>query len=124
MTHKKQKTFSVTSFDFKNFSSYVQKQFDVMLHSYQAFIRVYLNDIMIFFRIFEKHCEHLSQIFELFKQKKIMLAFKKNFIDFSSITLLNQKINSLKMLIIDDKIKVILFLSFSLILKKLDYFLD
>ena len=97
MTHKKQKTFSVTSFDFKNFSSYVQKQFDVMLHSYQAFIRVYLNDIMIFFRIFEKHCEHLSQIFELFKQKKIMLAFKKNFINFSSITLLNQKFNSLKM---------------------------
>ena len=67
MTHKKQKIFSVTLFDFKNFSPYVQKQFDVMLHLYQAFVHVYLNDIMIFFQIFEKHCEHLSQIFKVFK---------------------------------------------------------
>ena len=77
---------------------------------------------MIFFQTFEKHCEHLNQIFKLFKLKRIMLAFKKSFIGFFSITLLNQKIDSLKMLIIDDKIKIILFLFFSLILKKLDYF--
>ena len=79
---------------------------------------------MIFFQIFEKHCEHLNQIFELFKQKKVMLAFKKNFINFFSITLLGQKIDSLGMSIIDDKIKAILFLLFSLIFKKLDYFFD
>ena len=121
VTHK-QKTFNVMFFDFKNSSSYVQKQFDIMLHPYQAFVHVYLNNIVIFFRIFGKHCEHLSQIFKLFKQKKIMFAFKKSFISFSSITLLDQKIDSLEMSTADDKIKAMLFLSFLLIFKKLDYF--
>ena len=51
-----------------------------------------------------------------------MFVFKKSFIGFFSITLLNQKVDLLKMSIIDNKIKTILFLFFLLILKEFDYF--
>ena len=110
--HKNQKIFIVMSFDFKKFFFYVQRQNDIMFKSFHSFCRVYMNDIVIFSKIFEKHFEHLIQIFQFFNNKNIMVFSKKSFLTFLNIILFDQWINNLKMFITTKKIKTILELSF------------
>ena len=124
ISHKDQKTFNVVSFDFKNFFSYVQRQSDIMFKPFRSFCRMYMNDIVVFSKIFEKHFKHLAQIFQFFNNKNIMVFSKKSFLAFSSIILFGQRVNNLRMFTTAKKIKTILNLSFPIILKKLNYFLE
>ena len=50
VSHREQKTFKVIVMSYKNFSVYVQRQIDRILKSFK-FVRVYVNDIVIFFKI-------------------------------------------------------------------------
>ena len=63
ISHRDQKQFNVTLMNFKNSSSYVQRQIDQMLRSYREFSRVYMNDIIMFSKILKKHIVHFKQIF-------------------------------------------------------------
>ena len=70
------------------------------------------------------HVQHLSQIFDLFTDKRVNLASIKSFLGYPSITLLGQRVDSLKLSISDEKIAVIASLQFSSSLKDLEYFLS
>jgi len=114
---------------FKNSSLYVQRQIDNLLRSYRDYVRVYMNNIMIFSKILEKHEKHLHAMFELFDSKEIILSSKKSYLGYLIITLLNQKINAFELIAIANKIVVIKKLNFSynlidlkLNLELIDYF--
>ena len=109
---------------YKNSSSYVQRQIDVMLQSFKDFIKIYVDDIIIYFHILFEHVEHLIKMFDLFCIKRVNLASIKFFLNYSSIILLNQWVNSFDMLITIDKVAAITLLRFSINLKNLDHFLD
>ena len=64
--YKKQKQFNVTLMSFKNSSSYMQRQTNQILRFYQKNLKVYMNDIIIFFKILDEYVKHLRQIFRLF----------------------------------------------------------
>ena len=94
-----------------------------MFKPFRSFCRVYMNDIVVFSKTFEKHFEHLIQIFQFFNNKNIMVFLKKSFLTFSNIILFDQWINNLEMFTTAKKIKAILNLLFPVILKELNYFL-
>ena len=94
-----------------------------MLRLYKKFSKIYINDIIIFFKILDEYMKHLRQIFRLFQQKHVNLIFIKSFLNYLLIILLSQRINSLNLLISKKKI-VITFLQFSILLRDLKYFLN
>jgi hypothetical protein len=55
ISHREQEQFNVCVMSFKNFSSYVQRQTNLMLKDLREFVRAYMNDIIIFFKILDEH---------------------------------------------------------------------
>ena len=110
--------------NFKKSSSYVQRQTNQILRFYRQFSRVFMNDIVIFSHILKKHFRHLHQIFDFFQNKRVNLTSIKSFLNYFSIILLRQRVNSLDLFISKKKIVVIIFLQFSKSLKNLNYFLS
>ena len=108
---------------YKNNSSYVQKQTNVILRFYKYFVKIYIDDIIIFNRTLKKHLKHLRIIFELFRNKKVNLFLIKSFFDYSFITLLKQWVDSFEMSISTKKIVAIISLRFSHILRDFEIFL-
>ena len=48
--------------NFKNSSTYIQKQIDKLLHLHRKYVKVYVDDIIIFF----KTKKNIKLIYELF----------------------------------------------------------
>ena len=124
ISHRDQKQSNVTLMNFKNSSSYVQRQTDQMLRSYREFFRVYMNDIIVFSKILKKYIAHFKQIFQLFVSKRVNLAFNKSFLNYSFIMLFEQRVDNLDLSISAEKIAIIIFLRFSQSLKNLKHFFD
>ncbi len=61
---------------------------DLILRSYKDYARYYVDDIVIFFKIFEQYIEYLDTIFELFDALGITLKNVKIYLDYPSIILL------------------------------------
>ena len=110
--HKDQNTFNVVVMSYQIFSIYVQWQIDKMLKIFRNFARVYVNDIVVFSKFYDKHLFYLQSVFELFLKNKIFINLTKVFIDFSSVKLLNQNVNFLKLFISEKKIKAVFKLIF------------
>ena len=108
---------------YKNSFSYVQRQTNKMLRQYKKFVKIYINDIIVYSRTLSKHLIHLRKIFELFRRKRVNLIFKSFFLSYFFVVLLDQKIDSLDMTIIEKKIATITLLRFSTNLKNLKTFL-
>ena len=83
-----------------------------------------MNDIVVFFRIKKKHEKHLRVVFSMLKKNNISIKLIKTFIDYLSISLLNQKINSLNLTIVIEKLKIIVKLRFSINLRQLESYLN
>ena len=110
--------------NYKNSSSYVQKQTNKLLRSCKNIVKIYVNDIITYSRTLKKHLAHLRQLFDLFRLKRVNFVFTKSFFEYSSIMLFDQRVNFLNMIIVKKKIAVIIFLLFSINLKNLNIFLD
>ena len=123
ISHCDQEQFNVALMGFKSSSLYVQRQTDQMFRFYKQFFRAFIDDIVVFSHTLKKHIRHLSQIFGLFTKKRVNLTSIKLFLSYSSITLLNQRVDSLKLFIFDEKLTVIVSLQFSNFLKDFEYFL-
>ena len=97
---------------FKNSSLYVQRQIDEIFRLHRDFVKVYVDDIIIFNKTFEKHLNHLHIIFELLDSKDIILSSKKSFLNYFIIIFLNQKIDAFDLIATKNKINVIFRLNF------------
>ena len=61
---------------FKNVFSYVQRQIDIILRFYKAFVKVYVNNIIIFNKSFKEHIQHFHIVFDLLNKKNVILSLK------------------------------------------------
>ena len=98
---------------YRNFSASVQIQIDKILRNHRSFVRIYINDIVIFFKILKKHVMHLKQIFEILNQNSISINSSKIFLKISFINLLNQHVTLLRLLTDKQKLHAIFNLIFS-----------
>ena len=119
-----QKLFNVAMMKYKNSSNYVQKQIDRFFRVYQKFVKIYIDDIIIFSRILEKHVIYLRQIFEKFVQFNIFIKFIKTFIDYLFVQLLDQKMNFFNLSINEKKLKTISKFQFFRIFRQLKTYLN
>ena len=110
--------------NYQESSLYVQRQTDKLLRSYKKFVRIYVNDIIVYSRTLKEHLNHLIIIFQLFRNKRVSLISIKFYLNYSSVILLNQRINSLNMFIFAKKVIAIILLRFSYILRDFEIFLN
>ena len=66
----------------------------------------------------------MNQIFDLFQRMNIALKISKIFLNYFTISLLNQRVDNLSMIIIVDKLKIIFNLVFSQTFKQLKTYLS
>ena len=124
VSHREQKQFNVTIMSFKNFSSYVQRKIDAIFRNFRDFVRIYVDDIIVFFNIFEKHMIHLHSMFQRLNFYDINLSFKKFFLNYFTIALLEQKVDVFDLITTTNKLKTIIKLNFSYTLKNLKIYLS
>jgi hypothetical protein len=62
---------------------------DSVLRPYRIYAQYYIDDIMIFSKIFKNHIEHLDKIFDLFDTLSIILKKPKIYLGYLLIILLD-----------------------------------
>ena len=114
----------MTITNFKNSSTYVQRKINIILRIYLAFVKIYINNIIIFNKTLEKHLIHLYKVFNLLKLYDIRLSSKKSYLKYFIVVLLNQRINVFELTIVVDKLIAIVNFQFFYILKNLKIYLN
>ena len=97
---------------------------DLIFRFYKLFARCYIDDIIIFFKIFENYVQHFNTVFELFDRLKITIKKIKTFLNYPFIILLKQRINEFDIITLKKRIAAIRNLAFSEILKDLETYLE
>ena len=67
ISYKNNEQFNVIIMNFRNNFAYVQRQIDIILRQYRVFVRVYIDDIVVFNKTLKKHLKHLTKMFKLFR---------------------------------------------------------
>ena len=98
--------------NYKNFSTYVQRQINRILRFHREYVYAYINDIIIFFKTLKNHVKHFYQTFNTLNSNNIFLQSMKVFIDYSIVQLLNQKVNFFDLTTIENKFRIIALLKF------------
>ena len=106
MSHRDQEFFNVIVMKYKNSLAYVQKQIDRLLRFYK-FVKIYINDIVIYFKILKKHIAHLREIFDILIVNNIFIKLQKTFVEYFTMHLLNQKIDFFELTTTKKKLKII-----------------
>ena len=124
VSHRDQESFNVAIMSYKNSSVYVQRQIDRILRKHRHYARAYVDDIVIFSKSLSKHVTHFKKIFVILNASHISIKSAKVFIDYSTVNLLKQKINSFDLAIAKNKLRAIFKLKFSRSLRQLKIYLD
>ena len=124
INHRESEQWNIIVMKYRNSSTYVQRQIDSMFKFFKKFVRAYVNDVVMFLNFLKKHLRHLIQIFKLFEKMNVIIKINKTFLRYSTIALLDQKINSLNMTIINEKLVAIQNLRFLISLKHLKMYFD
>ena len=124
VTHRDQESFNVAVMSYKNSSTYVQRQIDRFFRFYRVFAKVYVNDIVIHFSILQKHFAHLTKIFDMLRANNISIKFEKIFIDYFTVHLFDQKVDSFELVTVEKKLKAISRLFFFITLQLLETYLE
>ncbi len=97
---------------------------DRILQQQRPYIRIYVDDIVIFFNMLEEHLKHLHNIFDILDKMKICLLSKKFYLVYLSVQLLSQWVDALNLVTLKDKLAAIFRIRFSLSLSQLEKYLD
>ena len=82
------------------------------LKFFKNFVKVYINDLIIFLKKFELHIEHFRKFFQLLKKLKIIINLKKTFLNYLNVILFEQKVDVFELFIIKKRIEILINIKF------------
>jgi putative transposase len=123
VSHRDQKTFQVAVMRYKNSFAYVQRQVDRLFRDL-IFVKIFIDDIIIFFKNLANHLTHLRKMFFILIANEIFVNSKKVFLRYEFVQLLDQRVDSFELSTDEKKLKAIFKLKFSRTLKQLNTYLD
>ena len=83
-----------------------------------------MNDIVIFSRSKIEHETHLRDVFKILVENNVSIKSTKTFLNYPSVSLLDQKIDSLDLATSKEKLRTIFKLRFSRVLRQLETYLN
>ena len=107
VNHHDLKTVSITLMNYQKFSLYAQHMMNMIFYSHKFFVYYYIDNIVIFSKTLKDYFQHLNMIFNLFNKLKITLKRIKTHLNYSSIILLDQWVDSFDMIILQKQIVVL-----------------
>lgn len=111
-------------FGLRNGPSIFQRVMQGILTPYLwIFSLVYINDIVVYLKMFEDHIQHLDQVLQAVKDSGITLSPTKCHFFYSSILLLGHKVSCLGLSTHEEKVRAILELERPMKLSELQMFL-
>ena len=124
VSHHELEIVSVAFMSYQKSFLYVQCMMNMIFWSHKFFACCYIDNIIIFSKILQNHCQHLNMMFSLFDKLKIMLKKVKTHLEYLLIILLNQWVNDFNMIFLKKRIAILQDLSFLKILKNLEIYLN
>ena len=82
-----------------------------------------MDDIVTKAKSFNKYLEHLEKLFFILIEWNVSLIPEKIYLNYPNLKLLGRFINLLKLIIVEDELKVITKLCYPSILSKLEHYL-
>ena len=82
----------------------MQRIIDRILRPFRRFCRAYINNIVIFSSSLKEYIRYLIQVFQVLNEMNIYLALNKTFLEYSFMSLLDQRINVLELAIAEKKL--------------------
>ncbi len=89
-----------------------------------SYAKAYIDDVVVFNKTLEDHLDHLDKVFVLFQKMNITLKAVKTYFEYLIIILLDQKVDSLSLFTIEDKLKAIAKMLFLRTFKDLKTYLE
>ena len=98
---------------------------DCILWSHCDFSKVYINDIIIYIKMksLNDHLIYLNKVFNSLAEKEICLLLKKSFLEYLTVQLLSQCVDTLELATAEDKLAVIVNIEFLCTLSALEKYL-
>lgn len=124
VSHRGQETFLVPVMGYMNSVAYVQRQMDNILREHRAFVKAYIDDVVVRSKSLSEHIEHLRTIFRLFVEKSISIKPTKAFLGYSDVNLLGQRVNALGLSTTKERLQAIKLLKFPQISSKAEVMLE
>ena len=90
VTHRKQIFCLISTMNCKNSIVYVQRRINTLLKQFQAFVKAYINDIVVRFKSLIEPIYFLRKLFASFVKKNDDFNSIKVFFDYFEITLLKK----------------------------------
>ena len=105
----------------KNISNFFQNRMKKIFDFYLwKFVLIYMNDIIIYFKISTDHFVHLNEALNLLEKSKMTLSFSKCHFVYSNIKTLKHYVNRFDLNTFKKKIDIICYLMFFKILRKFE----
>ena len=118
-----QETFQVPIMGYINSVAYVQREIDNILRSVRFWAWAYIDNIICKARSPPDLLEKLQTLFEIFPKYNISISPTKSYLNYPDLALLGQRVNSLGLTTLEQKLEVIRFLSYPETLGALKYYL-
>lgn len=74
---------------------------DRRLYNYWRFVKVFIDDIVIYLDIETEHLKHLRYVLTLLSKINLSLSIKKSFLEYSLVELLGHRVDGLRIIIIE-----------------------
>ena len=123
VTHQGRKAFQVPIMGYINSVAYVQHEIDNILHDVRDWARAYIDNIIYDGSSLDNLLHKLRALFEIFLHYNISIKPTKSYFNYPNVGLLGQQVNSLGLIISDEKLKAIRFLRYLETLRALKYYL-
>lgn len=110
-SHRGQELIHVLTMGYINSIQHVQRQMENIMRDF-PFVRVYIDDFIIYSNSLDDHEKHLRQVFKKLDTLRFSLAAKKSFLGYPSVTMLGQKVDALGLASTDERMKAMRDLQF------------
>lgn len=94
ITHRGLEGSNVVLMGFRNSPPYAQRWMDRLFWNYRHFVRVYIDDIVIFSDTLEEHIVHLCIVLKLLLDNRVHIAAHKSFVGYEVVRLLGYLVDA------------------------------
>jgi hypothetical protein len=123
VTHRGLEYFKVAPFGFTNSPAHMQRFMDGRLRDMKAFVRCYIDDIVIFSKTFDDHVEHLTAVLAMLEDARLYLSPHKCHIGYHSVKLLGRLVDRLGLSTLRERSEAIQKWRFPKTLQQLESFI-
>src|SRR5436305_12659513 len=100
-------------FGLKNAPAFFQRCIDEVIAKYGwTFVLAYIDDIVIFFKTYEEHLSHVTQVLKAFEEIELTMTKTKCHFEYTNIKLLGHKVSRFDLSTQKEKVEAIMALEF------------